>query len=154
MLFNYLENKIRGFLSHYPKWYAFISGAGIIIFWRGVWHSVDYIHVYFHQYAIASNIDMTTSPWWDGPLSLIFGMLVLLLTGTFESSFIGNEIILAGLRGEKQLSKKTEVEVRTEVGAIADIKEQLMSVSRQLEDLDLRVQKDHARHSMKNESVD
>ena len=136
MFLNTIESKIRIFLSHRPKFYAFIVGTGIIVFWRGVWHTADIIHSFFYSVANGSSIDLNTLLWWDGPLSLAIGFIVLNFTGTFISSFIGNEIILAGLRGEKQLAKKTEVEVKTEVGAIAEIKEDLILLSTQLGELE------------------
>ena len=40
--FDKIEDKIRGKLSHYPIFYAFIGGVGIVIFWRGVWHTADF----------------------------------------------------------------------------------------------------------------
>ena len=136
-----VTNHIRGFLSHRPKWYAFIAGSGIIIFWRGIWHSADALHNYFDAVAQGSSIDLTTYQWWDGPLSLLVGFVILNFTGTFISSFIGNEIILAGLRGEKQLARRTEAEVKTEVGAIAEIKEELFLLSTKLEELENKIKK-------------
>ena len=100
------ENKITIFLSHRPKLYALVVGIGIILFWRGVWHSVDYVFTYFNYYNGPSSIDDVLSPWWDAPLSFMVGSMLLYFSGAFISSFIGNEIILAGLRGEKQLARK------------------------------------------------
>jgi hypothetical protein len=71
----------------------------------------------------------------------VVGFIILNFTGTFISSFIGNEIILAGLRGEKQLARKTESEVKTEVGAIAEIKEELFLLSTKLEELENKLKK-------------
>lgn len=111
-----LEDKIRGKLSHYPIIYAFIGGAGIIIFWRGIWHTVDYIME--TVFAASGNISSTSLPqlpWWDGPLSILVGSVLLLLVGLFVSSFIGNEIIISGLKKEKKIVEKTEEEVGIEM---------------------------------------
>ena len=79
-----------------------------------------------------SSIDLASEIWWDGPLSLIVGGTILLITGLFVSNFIGNEIIISGLRGEKKLSEKTETEVKTEVRAIADIRDSITELSKKL----------------------
>lgn len=134
--FDRLEDKVRGFLSHYPVLYGFMAGFGIVLFWRGVWHTVDTLHLYFFQFYRNTTLDWNEVPWWDGPASLLAGSLLLLISGAFVSSFIGNEIIISGLRGEKKLTEKTENEVRTEVGAIADIKERLGDISGRLEKIE------------------
>lgn len=109
-----LEDKVRGKLSHYPIIYAFIGGVGIVVFWRGVWHTMDFLMEYFT--ATTLNIANTTTsmsglPWWDGPLSIVIGTALLLMVGLFVNNFIGNEIILSGLRREKKIVEKTEEEV-------------------------------------------
>ncbi len=128
--FDLLEDKVRGRLSHLPIPYAFIGGIGIVLFWRGVWHSADYLMLVLRTNSGLSSIDLANEIWWDGPLSFAIGSLILLITGLFVSNFIGNEIIMSGLRGEKKLSEKTETEVRTEVGAIAEIREEVRALGR------------------------
>lgn len=120
--FDLLEDKVRGRLSHFPILYAFCGGIGIVLFWRGVWHSADYIMLLLRNNIGISSTDLSTEIWWDGPLSFLIGTILLLISGLFVSNFIGNEIIMSGLRGEKKLSEKTETEVRTEVNAIAEIR--------------------------------
>src|SRR3989338_10592050 len=95
-----MEHKMVVYLSHRHKLYAVVVGMGMILFWRGVWHSVDQVHELFSLGLIATSIDLVTSPWWDGPLSLVVGIVILYFTGALTSSFIGNELILSGLRGE------------------------------------------------------
>ena len=56
---------------------------------------------------------MVLGLWWDGPLSVLIGAVVLLMSGVFVSNFIGNEIIISGLRGEKKLAERTEKEVKS-----------------------------------------
>ncbi len=125
-IFYKLENWVRRFLSHYPISYAIIGGIGVVLFWRGVWHTTDFIMLQVKALQLdPSTINLSNELWWDGPLSLIVGMIIMLVTGLFVSSFIGNEVIMSGLRGEKKFSEKTETEIRTELSAIADIKESL-----------------------------
>src|SRR3989344_3046563 len=122
-----------------PRLYALIVGVGIVLFWRGIWHSADQLHSYLVYHPEYLTIDSSMSPWWDGPVSLLVGGTILYFTGAFISSFIGNELILSGLRGEKRLSEKTEGEVQNEVRAISDIKDALKEINRNLEQLEQKV---------------
>lgn len=136
-------NKLTIYLSHRPLLYAFIVGVGVVLFWRGVWHTADQVHEYLSYVSISSSMDAHVSPWWDGPFSLLIGTIILYYTRAFISSFIGNELILSGLRGEKKLNEKTEQEVRNEMRSIADIKESLKIINKNLEHLENKVLEHH-----------
>ncbi|KKQ39896.1 MAG: hypothetical protein US58_C0026G0002 [Candidatus Magasanikbacteria bacterium GW2011_GWA2_37_8] len=113
-----LEDKVRSKLSHFPIIYAFIGGAGVIIFWRGVWHTVDYLmELFFSTGDSVSSTSVLALPWWDGPLSMLVGGVLLLTVGLFVTSFIGNEIIISGLKQEKKIVEKTEDEIRLDIKA-------------------------------------
>jgi hypothetical protein len=135
------EDKIRIYLSHRPKLYALIVGIGIVLFWRGVWYTTDTVHTYLNIFRNNLPIDSVASLWWDGPLSFVAGIIILFPTGAFTSSFIGNELILSGLRGEKKLSQKTEGEVKTEEQFVGDIKEELGKMTEKVEQLEQEVHK-------------
>src|SRR3989338_4137043 len=109
--FDKLEDKVRGRLSHWPIVYGFIGGVGIVLFWRGVWHTADYYSAIILGRTADTSIDLNSLS--DGLLSLVVGSALLLISGLFVSSFIGNEIIISGLRGEKKLTERTEAEVKT-----------------------------------------
>ncbi len=131
--FDLLEDKVRGFLSHFPIPYAFIGAVGIVLFWRGVWHTADYLMLTWQaNHLVGSTIDLSNELWWDGPLSILAGTVILLIIGLFVSNFLGNEIIISGLRGEKKISEKTETELQSEVNAISEIKEELDEVVKKL----------------------
>jgi hypothetical protein len=131
-----LEDHVRGFLSHYPIVYAFVGGIGVVIFWRGVWHTADYIMGSFTAVnAGISSVDLNLGVWWDGPLSFIVGSALLLMTGVFVSNFIGNEIIISGLKGEKKIAEKTEKEVRTEEDRLAFVRDQVYLINQQMNGL-------------------
>lgn len=121
--FDKLEDKVRAKLIHYPILYAFIGGVGIVIFWRGVWHTADFFTQVIFSYQLNGSISLGDLPWWDGPLSLLVGSILLLSTGLFVFDFIGNQAIMSGLKGEKKLEQKTEEEVKAETGVIKEIGE-------------------------------
>ncbi|MEK7646369.1 MAG: hypothetical protein AAB381_01600 [Patescibacteria group bacterium] len=56
------------------------------------------------------------------PVSLIIVVVILLATGLFVSYFIGDTILMSGLRREKKFQEKTEKEVREEEATLKDIK--------------------------------
>lgn len=115
--FNKLENKIRGKLSHYPILYAIIGGIGVVLFWRGVWHAADDINL-------------------DSIISIILGTFILLITGVFVSTFIGNKIIISGLDGEKKLTEKETSEIETEETQLKNLQETLDKVEQKVSHLE------------------
>ncbi len=84
----------------------------MIIFWRGVWHTADYFSYLIFGFRGEGSID--AAELWDGLLSMAIGAVLLLVTGLFVSSFIGNEILISGMRGEKKIAEKTEEEIEEE----------------------------------------
>jgi hypothetical protein len=120
--FDKLEDEIRRNLSRYPVLYAFIVGTGIVLFWRGVWHTADDMGLV----SIAS---------------LIIGTVVLLLVGGFVSEFIGNKLIISGLVGEKKLTEKEGGEIETEETQIRNLQNTLNRVEKKLDVLEEEVEK-------------
>jgi len=134
--FDKFEDKIRGKLSHYPLIYAFIGGVGIVVFWRGVWHTVDFISEIIFAYQQNASLSLGDLPWWDGPLSLVIGSILLLSTGLFVFGFIGSEVIISGLKGEKKLVEKTQEEVELETGTIKEIRKEVEKIAHHLDDIE------------------
>jgi hypothetical protein len=136
--FDKLEDKVRNRLSHYPIFYAFFGGVGVVLFWRGVWYTADLVVPVFDGSTHSMRLWETVSVYQilDGPISILVSVILLLITGLFASTFIGNEIIISGLRGERKLTEKTEIEVKTETSAIAEIKSELKKISERLEKIE------------------
>lgn len=65
--FDSLEDQIRRRLSHWPLSYALICGAGVVLFWRGVWHTADFIMEKLFSAAESPSVGLATGLWWDGP---------------------------------------------------------------------------------------
>lgn len=133
-----LEDRVRGKLSHYPIIYAFIGGAGAVIFWRGIWHTVDYAMVYLF---LSLGAGEGLLPWWDGLLSIIVGTALLLTVGLFVSNFIGNEIIISGLKREKKIVEKTEDELEEELKESNEIKQEIHEMDKRLKRIEIILKK-------------
>ena len=113
--FDRLEDRVRSRLSHRSVLYAFIGGATHVIFWRGIWHTSDFI--------MTGNWHLSEARGFWGwvfyePVSLVWSTAILLLTGLFVASFIGERRIIAGLKKEKKVTDRTEEEVQKEENKI------------------------------------
>ena len=130
-----LKNRTQFWFSKRPIIYGFVGGIGVVLFWRGVWHTADALSTYF---ALIKNGNPTTDFVfsWDGPVSILIGTMLLLFSGLFVSAFLGSEITISGLRGEKSLSERIESEVHTETGALHEIRAEIRKVRERLEKLD------------------
>lgn len=134
--FDKLEDKMRGKLSRYPILYAFIGGIGVVLFWRGVWHTTDFLIG-----IILKTTEVTTLGLVDGPLSLILGTILLLVTGVFVSAFVGNRLIISGLSGEKKLAEKAESEIETEEAQIKKLQSTLDRVEKDVAKIESELEK-------------
>lgn len=114
--FDKFENRIRGFLSRYPIVYGVIAGIGIVSFWRGVWETSDLLHI-------------------PPQASLLFGLLLLLALGVLVTEFLGNRIIISGLRGEKKLEEKTLKEIEDEEMFLSSLKGKVDRIEKMVEKL-------------------
>ncbi|MFA6135835.1 MAG: hypothetical protein WC705_00495 [Candidatus Paceibacterota bacterium] len=94
--FDKLEDKIRHNLSKHPIFYALIGGFGIVLFWSGV------------EGLVSSSSFIT--PW----IAIVVSVVIMLLTGTLVSFFIGEQLLISGLKEEKKTDEKTEKEIREE----------------------------------------
>lgn len=112
--FDKLEDKIRATLSKRPIIYAFIGGTAIVLFWRGVWMVAD------------------SFEFLNGPVSILVSVVILLATGLFVSFFVGDVIIISGIKREKKLDEKVASEVKTELDVLNDIEKRLDTIEKEL----------------------
>lgn len=120
--FDSLEDRIRSFLSKYPLTYAFIGSIGIILLWRGIWMLADYIDQ-------------------SGWISMIVGFVVLGSTGLLVSFFVGDQIIISGIKQEKRIDEKTEEEIKKEEKSIEEIKKELeLTITVKLDEISKKIQ--------------
>lgn len=136
--FDRLEDRTRAKLSHTPLLYAFLAGIGVVLFWRGVWHTTDFLTAY-----ILGKSGLTFFDAVDGPLSFALGTMMLLVTGVYVSAFIGNRLLMTGLSGEKKLAEKTEEELSSEEDEIKKIQKTLDKVEEKINKMETEIEHHH-----------
>ncbi len=100
--FDRLEDHVRGHLSRNPITYSILGSVFLVLLWRGIWHTADLLEAQggrlgaflFHPFVSA-----TWSTWG------------LMLIGLFVSMFVGDMIIMSGLRKQKKVTEQTEEEL-------------------------------------------
>lgn len=115
--FDRLETKIRHQLVRWPIFYAFIGSIGVVLIWRGVW-------------MIADSFNMS------GYISMLLGVLISVSIGLFVSFFVGDSIIITGIKQEKRIDEKTEEEIKKEEVTLIEIKEDLKEIKEEIEGLE------------------
>jgi uncharacterized protein YneF (UPF0154 family) len=112
--FDHLGVKFRQALSHYPILYALIGSIGVVLIWRGVWMIAD---------------DIGMSGW----VSLLLGVFISVSTGLFVSFFVGDKIIISGIKHEKRVDEKTEKEIKEEEVSLVEIERDLKEIKKEIE---------------------
>lgn len=126
--FDKLEDNVRGHLSKYPIFYSIIGSVFLVLLWRGIWHTADILEskggvlgFFFHPFVSA-----TWSTWG------------LLLIGLFVSVFVGDMIIMSGLKRQKKVTEQTEEEIKQEEEKeeymLEHIEEQLNRIEKKIEE--------------------
>ena len=115
--FDKLEDKIRTRLSKKPILYALVGSIGIILLWRGIWVMADEIGM-------------------SGIISTIVGLIILLSIGLFVSFFVGDRIIISGIKAEKRIDEKTEEEIRIEESTLSEIHKDVEEIKKEIDDIE------------------
>ena len=114
--FDKLEDRVRTRLSRKPILYAVIGAIGIILIWKGVEDT-------------AESIGLT------GLFAFFTGLGILLLTGLLVSFFIGEGIIISGLKREKKVVEKTENELKEEQEKVDRIATELSHIEKEVKEI-------------------
>lgn len=142
--FDKLEDRIRGQLSRFPIIYTFIGGIAIVLFWRAIWDIAD---------------QLESQGGWLGwlfyePTNLVVVLIILLATGLFVSSFIGDTILISGLKQEKKIIDRTEKDVIAEEARIVELRSTLKEVKKEVEMIKDLVVEEHKVHHMGENHTD
>ncbi len=127
--------EIREKLSKHPIIYAVFGAVGIILFWRGIWHTADFLAVFFLNNQGGSSINYTDLL--DSLISAIIGFVLLLFTGLFVSDFIGSRMISETAKTEEKIekiAKETESEEKTEEERLDEIEKKFEEVTSHLDE--------------------
>jgi hypothetical protein len=138
--FDKFEDNVRGHLSRFPILYTFIGGIAIVLFWRGVWHTADILQA---------------KGGWLGwifyePTNLIIVVIILLATGLFVSYFIGDTILISGMKGEKKTTDKTEKEVKEEEEKLVVLSETVQEMKLEVDEIKEIVEHVNKEHQAKH----
>ncbi len=131
--FDKLEDRTRGKLSKFPIIYTFIGGVAIVLFWRAVWNTADMLQ---SQGGILGFL-------FYEPVNMVLVVLILLVSGLFVSYFIGDTILISGLKQQKKVYEKTEKEVREEEATLSEIKSALQEIKMEVDEIKETVEHDH-----------
>jgi len=123
-LFDNLEDYTREHLAKHPLFYSFLGGIMVVLFWRGVWDTAD----------ILANRNNFLHWFFYGPNQVVFSTVLLMLMGLMVSVFVGEKIIISGLRHEKKVEDRTEEIVEEEVITLKHIRDEVRSVKAELKE--------------------
>lgn len=131
-LFDKMEDHIRARLARHPFIYTFIGGAGVVLFWRGIWHFADALE------------KTPTGAFLFSPVgSIVLGVIILLSTGLFVSIFIGDSIIMSGLKHDKKIIERTIEDVETEKSDVEKMLAIVTGMKKEIEALEHKVRCRH-----------
>lgn len=75
----------------------------------------------------------------SGFMSIVLGTIILLLTGLFVSFFIGEQIIISGIKQEKRIDEKTEEEIKKEEVSLKQVKKDLEEIEKEIKEIDKKM---------------
>ncbi|MEI6042710.1 MAG: hypothetical protein WCQ00_04065 [bacterium] len=121
-LFGRTEDFTIGYLAKHPFWYSFFGGVAVVLFWRGVWETAD---------MLATRTDALR--WFFyGPNQVIVSTVALILMGLMVSIFVGDRIIISGLRHEKKVEDRTEEIVSEEIITLKHIRDEIRALKSEI----------------------
>lgn len=123
--FDRLEDRVRERFSRHPIPYAIFGGIGVVLFWRGVWETADILTWLHPSLAI----------FFYPPVQVLVSTLGLMLVGLMVSTFIGDRIIMSGLRHEKKVGEVTEGLVKEEVVTLSHLRNEIRELRKEVESL-------------------
>jgi len=129
VFFDKVEDHVRGALAKHLFTYTFIGGIGVVLFWRGIWHMADVLE------ASGGVSRVLFSPLG----STILGIIILLSTGLFVSIFLGESIIMSGIKREARVIGKTIGDVESEKSEVEQSLGMISDVEKEVKKLETKV---------------
>lgn len=133
IFFDKFEDHVRGNLSRFPILYTFIGGVAIVLFWRGVWHTADMLQakggilgIIFYE-----------------PFNMLLVVLVLLATGLFVSYFIGDTILISGLKQQKKSTEKTKIDIEQEETELVAMRSTIKEMKKEVDEIKNVIEHEH-----------
>ncbi len=123
--FDKFEDRIRGNLSRFPLIYTLIGGVSIVLFWRGVWHTADILQA---KGGILGFI-------FYEPVNMVIVIMVLLATGLFVSYFIGDTILISGLKQQKKTTEKTKKDIEDEEAELKEMRASIKEMKKEMDEI-------------------
>ena len=131
--FDKFEDHVRGNLSRFPLIYTLIGGVSIVLFWRGVWHTADILQA---KGGILGFI-------FYEPVNMVIVIMVLLATGLFVSYFIGDTILISGLKQQKKTTEKTKKDIEDEEAELKEMRASIKEMKKEMDEIkDVMVKED------------
>ena len=96
-----------------------------MLFWRGVWHTADILE------SRGGFLGLILYE----PVSILIVIIILLITGLFVSNFIGDAIIVSGLKQQKKINEKTEKEVEDSEITLNKIQESIKDIKDEVDEI-------------------
>jgi uncharacterized membrane protein (DUF106 family) len=124
--FDKLEDRVRHWISKRPVLFGFVGGFAIVEFWRGVWQLTDFFSEMWGFYY---------DGFWSNLVSLVVSSIILLMTGLYVSLFIGDSVIISGLKKEKKDFEKTNEELKKEDLELDEINGKMDRLSNTLKEI-------------------
>jgi hypothetical protein len=122
-LFLGIEHNAREFFERFPYIQAFTTGVGVVLFWRGIWGYMDKVKL-------------------DSILSIVLGSILLIITGLFLHTFVGNAIIIKHVETDQRtdiITKremfKVEAEVHEEEITLSELSESIKNLEEKIDKL-------------------
>jgi hypothetical protein len=124
--FDKLEDRVRGWISKRPILFGFVGGFAGVEFWRGVWNITDFFSL---------QLGYDIYGWQSATFSLVSGGFLMLITGLYISLFVGDSVIMSGIKQEKKMFEKTSEEIKEEEKEITKLENRLAKIEKLLEEI-------------------
>ncbi|MEI6420244.1 MAG: hypothetical protein WCO30_01295 [bacterium] len=143
--FDKFEDHVRSWISKRPVLFGIVGGIAVVEFWRGVWNLTDFVMSWlgFDQIGLVS-----------GTFSFLLGTVIMLSTGLYISLFVGDSIILSGIKKEKKFFEKTAEELKEEDDRLFQMHKLLLKLDSSHDEMKKHIEIKHREHEVRMENLE